>query len=125
MATRTRAAPIHLECTRPKAARCGDCGVAVLFCHVHGEPTRIDPVSINLHGELVALLAGIDTYALQPRRDIDMEPSLRSRWTIPDGLPQRGRIHARHRCGMNWSQPEYLDKRRFHEKEYNGAEAPF
>jgi hypothetical protein len=94
-------APQHLISTPPRRSQCRRCGAYVLWCYVKGTGRRLDPTPVTLHGEAVALLAGAHTYmvAILGRHG----PVLRSAAMITRGLPEYGRIHAGHLCGLDLS----------------------
>ena len=113
----------HLISTVPRAVAC-KCGALVLSCYVQGEPVRVDPVAINLSAEGTCLVIGSPTYQTGFGRNVTL--FRRNAGMIAAGWPRYGRIHPRHRCGMDWDQPEYRDTR---EDESDGRErfheAPF
>ena len=111
----------HLISTIPTPAVCRKCGGRVLSCHVKGEPTNVDPVPINAVGEAACLITESSTYQASFGRNVTL--SRRTRDMIERGLPAYGKIYPRHRCGIDWNQPEYRDDRK--ETESHDQGCPF
>lgn len=112
----------HLVSTRPSVSTCPKCKRVIMFCYVHGEPTRLEPIRLNLVGEAIALVAGAKTYDMQ---------SIGNRWgfrRIPEmirrGLPTYGHIYPSHMCGLTYG-PEHVDSREIFGTQHQSDEPPF
>lgn len=117
-----RPVPQHLISTPPRASLCVACKAEILTCMVHGEPTGLDPVHLNLKGEAVAIVSGAHTYEASPHGG--GHPFRRRCSHIDEGLPVHGYIHPAHRCGVTW-QPDMIDGRRLFDVPYLGTTPPF
>jgi hypothetical protein len=69
----------------------------------------MDPVHLNLTGEMIALLSGGHTFMAGDSRDGAVR--LRSTEMIARGLPDYAWIHPSHRCFASWKDPNVLDYR--------------
>jgi hypothetical protein len=82
----------HLETTRVFVDTCRRCGRTVLFGLAEGVPARVDPLPFDPPAELLAVIAGRQTYTLRLSGLIHRDAGRRSDPTLV------GPILAEHRC---------------------------
>lgn len=124
MTTKRRPQPQHLICTPVRTGTCSTCRSSILLAVSYGEPVRLDPVHLNLKGEMLSLLSGGKTFTAGDSRDGAVR--LRSTEMITRGLPDYAWIHPSHRCWASWKDPSVLDRRSAQvPASYSGSVPPF
>lgn len=117
-----KARPQHLVSTPPRRSQCQRCAAEILTCLVKGTQTRIDPVHVNLRGEVMVLVAGMPTYSI-PILGKGYATQRNSAMII-GGLPKYAYLHPGHQCGFDWSSPDLADGRRLFSAPINPSFPP-
>jgi hypothetical protein len=87
----------YLITTQATPHRCPRCNAWTLTGHAEGVLAHVDPIPLDAHGELAALMDGRTTYNLHA--ELTGRQYLAQRTAIEIAAPRRCVVLTAHRCG--------------------------